>query len=257
MSFELPCNPEETIGSFCNCLVEGNPEQRTRERRVRRRALALSIVLQSAALAALVLIPLFGKTERIALAGIIPIPPYYHHSGQVHQDAETPQRRPTTIICRICAPLSIPNHISTVDIGPSQPNEPIEPSGLLDIGPDCSGCINMPGPQGPRPPQPQAEKQTPRKRLQMTQLDPAMLVHRVEPFYPTLPRQMGRSGRVELRAIIATDGSIQFLQVVSGDPLFIQSALQAVQQWRYRPTILNGQPVEIDTFITVIYNINR
>jgi periplasmic protein TonB len=255
MSLEFRYNPEQTLGSLCNCLLEGDPEQRTCERRVRRRALALSIALQSAALAALVLIPLFGKTERIALAGMIPIPPYYHHSGQVHQNAAIPQRRLTTTICRICAPLRIPNRISTADNGPSQPAESIDPIGLLNIGPDCPGCINMPGPEGPRPPQPQA--QTPRKRLQMTRLDPAMLVHRVEPFYPTLPRQLGRSGRVELRAIIATDGSIQSLQVVSGDPLFIQSALQAVQQWRYKPTILNGQPVEIDTFITVIYNINR
>lgn len=84
-----------------------------------------------------------------------------------------------------------------------------------------------------------------------------MLIYRVEPAYPVLPKQMGRSGRVELRAIIATDGTIQSLQVVSGDPLFIQSALQAVQQWRYKPTILNGQRVEIDTFITVVYTINR
>ena len=84
-----------------------------------------------------------------------------------------------------------------------------------------------------------------------------MLIHRVEPMYPTLARQIGRAGRVELRAAIATDGTIQSLQVVSGDPLFYQSALDAVRQWRYRPTVLNGQPVEIDTFITVIYNIDR
>jgi protein TonB len=95
----------------------------------------------------------------------------------------------------------------------------------------------MPGREGPIPPQ--------------------TLIHRVEPVYPTLPRQMGRGGRVELRAIIATDGTIQSLQAVSGDPLFFQSALDAVRQWRYRPTFLNGKPVEIDTFITVIYNINR
>ena len=84
-----------------------------------------------------------------------------------------------------------------------------------------------------------------------------MLIHRVEPMYPTLPKQLGRGGRVELRAVIATDGTIQSLQVVSGDPLFYQSALEAVRQWRYRPTVLNGEAVEIDTFITVIYNINR
>jgi protein TonB len=90
-----------------------------------------------------------------------------------------------------------------------------------------------------------------------TQISAAMLIHRVEPLYPTLARQLGRTGRVELRAVIATDGTIQSLQVVSGDPLFYQSAMDAVRQWRYRPTVLNGEAVEIDTFITVIYNINR
>jgi protein TonB len=93
--------------------------------------------------------------------------------------------------------------------------------------------------------------------VHQTRIDPAMLIHRVEPVYPTLARQLGRAGRVELRAIIATDGTIQSLQVVSGDPLFYQSALEAVRQWRYRPTVLNGIAVEIDTFITVIYNMQR
>jgi protein TonB len=91
----------------------------------------------------------------------------------------------------------------------------------------------------------------------MTHLDPAMLIHRVEPVYPALPKQLGRSGRVELRAIIATDGTIQSLQVAGGDPLFYQSAMEAVRQWRYSPTILNGQPVEIDTYISVIYTMQR
>jgi len=91
----------------------------------------------------------------------------------------------------------------------------------------------------------------------MTRLEPAMLIHRVEPIYPTLMKQIRREGRVELRAIIATDGSIESLQVVAGDAGFYQSALDAVRQWRYRPTVLNGQPVEIDTFITVIYTMQH
>jgi TonB family protein len=91
----------------------------------------------------------------------------------------------------------------------------------------------------------------------MTRLDPAMLTHRVEPVYPTLAKQLGRSGRVELKAVIATDGTIQSLQVASGDPLFYQSAMDAVRQWRYTPTVLNGQPVEIDTYISVIYTMQR
>jgi len=95
------------------------------------------------------------------------------------------------------------------------------------------------------------------RRLRFTQLDPAMLIHRVEPIYPPLAKQTHREGRVELRAIIGTDGRIRSLQIVAGDPLFEQSAVEAVQQWRYKPTILNGQPVEIDTSIMVIYSMQR
>ena len=62
---------------------------------------------------------------------------------------------------------------------------------------------------------------------------------------------------MELRAIIGTDGYIHSLQVVTGDGLFVQSALQAVQQWHYKPTYLNGQPVEIDTYITVVYTLQH
>jgi len=93
--------------------------------------------------------------------------------------------------------------------------------------------------------------------VRVTTVDPAMLIRRVEPVYPALAKQTRREGRVELRAIIGTDGTIQYLQIVASDPLFDISARDAVQQWRYRPTILNGQPVEIDTYITVVYTLQH
>ena len=80
-----------------------------------------------------------------------------------------------------------------------------------------------------------------------------MLIRRIEPVYPPLAKLTHKEGRVELHAIIATDGSIQSLEIVGGDFLFFQSAKEAVSQWHYKPTILNGQAVEIDTHITVIY----
>jgi len=257
MSLELQCNPEETLGSLCSCLLEGDREQRTCERRIRRRALAMSIALQSAALAALVLIPLFGKTGRLVLAkNFIPLPPYHRDSGEAHQNSSTTPRRPSSnfTLCLTCPIYRSPTQRLNFQEPPQDEDLP-ESSGSTGFDRNCSGCISMPGPEGPHPPK--IPEEAPQKRLQVTHLDPAMLIHRVEPIYPPLAKQTGRGGRVELRAIIATDGTIQSLQVISGDPLFIQSALQAVQQWRYKPTILNGQRVEIDTFITVVYNINR
>ena len=84
-----------------------------------------------------------------------------------------------------------------------------------------------------------------------------MLLRRIEPVYPRLAVQTHREGRVELHAIIGTDGTIQALQVMSGDVLFYQSAKDAVLQWRYKPTYLNHQPVEVDTTITVIYTLGH
>jgi protein TonB len=88
-------------------------------------------------------------------------------------------------------------------------------------------------------------------------IDPALLQHRVEPVFPALAQQTRRSGKVELHALIGADGSVQALSVVSGDPLFVNSALDAVRQWHYRPTYLNGNAVEVDTYITVIYTLRQ
>ena len=95
------------------------------------------------------------------------------------------------------------------------------------------------------------------RRVIITHIDPSRIIRRVEPIYPPLGFQLHRETRVELRAIISTDGTIQSLQVISGDPLFYPSALNAVRQWRYTPTLLNDQPVEVDTYITVIYSLVR
>jgi protein TonB len=79
----------------------------------------------------------------------------------------------------------------------------------------------------------------------------AMLVHRVQPEYPSIARAMRLSGTVELRAIIGTDGAVRQLEVIRGNQILAQAAVAAVQQWLYQPTRLNGQPVEVETHITV------
>lgn len=85
----------------------------------------------------------------------------------------------------------------------------------------------------------------------VSQLTEAQLVNRVEPVYPRIATLSGIQGQVKLHAIIARDGSVQSLNVISGHPLLVSSALEAVRQWRYRPYVLNGEPVEVETFITV------
>jgi len=85
----------------------------------------------------------------------------------------------------------------------------------------------------------------------------ARIVNRVQPVYPPLARQTRISGTVRLHAIIGKDGTIQSLEVLSGHPLLQQAALDAVRQWRYQPTLLNGDPVDVDTTIDVIFSLNQ
>src|SRR5216683_495003 len=85
--------PERDFGSLRGCLVEGDPEQRRRERCIRRRSLAISVALQSAILAAAVLLSLFGKAERIVFAKVTPVPPYAPYRDTSH-NSSTP-RNPT------------------------------------------------------------------------------------------------------------------------------------------------------------------
>jgi protein TonB len=251
--------PEDGLGTLRGCLVEGDAEQRRRERRVRRRALAVSVFLQSAVLAALVLVPLFGKTQRIALAYATPIPPYspYRHASQ-NSGAPPPRQHNQQNTCRFCPPASIPRTIVTHDESSSSRQSDDAPPGIGDNIPGAiDGTIPLSDSRQRVLPPPNEHQVTRPQIVRMTQLDPAMLIRRVQPVYPPLAIQTHREGRVELRAIIGTDGTIQSLQIVAGDPLFDLSAKEAVSQWRYKPTILNGQAVEIDTFITVVYTMQH
>ena len=77
------------------------------------------------------------------------------------------------------------------------------------------------------------------------------LILRVQPLYPPLARQARIQGQVVLRAVISRSGAIENLQVLSGHPMLVQSAIDAVKQWHYRPYSLNGEAVEVETQVTV------
>jgi TonB family protein len=85
----------------------------------------------------------------------------------------------------------------------------------------------------------------------------AKIIKRVQPEYPEEARSTHISGTVRLHVIIGKDGRMKSLEVVSGHPMLQQAALNAVRQWQYQQTLLNGEPVEIDTTIDVIFSLNR
>lgn len=82
-----------------------------------------------------------------------------------------------------------------------------------------------------------------------------LLIHKVQPQYPPLARSARIQGTVVLQAVIGKDGTIQNLRAVSGHPMLTPAAIDAVKQWRYKPYFLNGEPVEVDTQITVNFTL--
>lgn len=190
----------------------------------------------------------------------LPVPPYHgggnsstNHKHPAPHPHPTPDR--WQLPCRFCAPSPIVHHNQDADdaeppnldggAGPGIGNAP----GFTGTGPGLSNGFET-GSRLPvtRPPEPPHESGRIRKGEGVMQ---AMLIHRVQPEYPAIARAAHISGTVQLRAIIGKDGIVRELEVVSGNPLLAQSAKAAVREWRYRPTLLNHEPVEVQTYVTV------
>ena len=106
------------------------------------------------------------------------------------------------------------------------------------------------------PPPPPPPKATTPKRIRVGgQVENAKLIFQPKPEYPPLAKMARIQGTVRLEAIISRDGTIQDLRVLNGHPLLVKSALEAVQRWRYQPTLLNGEPVEVVTEIDVNFTL--
>ena len=99
---------------------------------------------------------------------------------------------------------------------------------------------------------------TPIKRIRVaSRVAEANLIHDVAPQYPPEAGRARVEGTVVLMAVIGKDGSVQDVRVESGLPLLAQAAIDAVRQWRYRPYLLNGEPVEVDSRITINFTLSR
>ncbi|HKN21312.1 MAG TPA: TonB family protein [Terracidiphilus sp.] len=126
--------------------------------------------------------------------------------------------------------------------GQPMPSLPEAPAGHLSGIPEYS---NQPGPELP-------------KRVNVSPgVAQGMLISKTPPVYPIDAKKAGVSGTVVLSAVIGTDGLIKDLQIVSGPDMLQQAAVDAVKQWRYRPYLLNGAPVEVHTTINIIFTLAR
>jgi protein TonB len=217
----------------------------------RRRALSLGYVIEGILLGLVVLFPLI-HTEALP-SGLIsnliinaPPPP-----GALAQRA--PVRKAVRVSMRdlMAAPVTIPNRIVPLSEQPERAVEPPtvglpgsvpwgDPHGL----PDGFGRAVLPPPPPRRAP---AVARLPVGGV----VEASRLVFQAQPEYPQIARMARVQGTVRLAAIITKDGAIASLQVLSGPPLLIKAALDAVSRWRYQPTLLDGEPVEVSTEIDV------
>ena len=104
-------------------------------------------------------------------------------------------------------------------------------------------------------PAPMPKTVTPRAVRVSSGVAQGLLIHEVRPQYPSPARSARIQGAVVLQATISKDGTIQNLHLISGHPLLVRAAFEAVRQWRYRPYLLNNEPVEVDTTIQVNFTL--
>jgi len=120
------------------------------------------------------------------------------------------------------------------------------------------GGIPAAAPPPPPPPPPAAKKEAAVQRIKVGgNVQGAMILKKTPPIYPALAKSARVQGVVHLAAIIAKDGTIQELHALGGPALLIQAAMDAVKTWVYRPTMLNGEPVQVETTIDVNFTLNQ
>ena len=225
-------------------------------------AVAVSMAFQIFALGILILIPLIytEALPRTMLSTLLVAPP------PPPPPPPPPAAMPIKIVKpvarliqagKLVAPREIPKQINIIkeqELPPDVGFVGVQggvPGGIPggQVGGVIGGIIG--GSLGGAPPPP--PKEGPKIIRRGGDVQQALLINQIKPVYPMLARQARIYGTVRLQAIIATDGTIKELQVISGHPLLIQAARDAVLQWRYKPTLLNGEPYEVITFIDIVF----
>lgn len=150
-----------------------------------------------------------------------------------------------------------------IDVPVDTGGDSFVPGAIYAPGPLESGVRVAPPPpvhvERSKPPEPAPQPQErPLQRIKVSEgVQAALIIRRAMPVYPSLARQARVQGVVRLEGVIARDGTMQQLRVISGHPMLVQAALEAVRQWVYRPTYLNGEPVEVQAPIEVRFTLSQ
>jgi protein TonB len=250
-------------------------EQSMLDRRSAKRplALAVSLVLQIGFLAIALVVPLvfidgLPAAQLSTLFVLPPLPVARAAAPEPAPEAATRRVRVRPVADNVFrAPSAIPRRVARIveeiEIDPNLaqlalhvPDDVGQRGGSRDGIPGLDGLFSAPRPEAPPPPAPVENKSPAIQRIKRGgEVVEAMAISRPGPVYPELAKRARVQGDVELNAVIGVDGSIQELRVRSGHPLLVKAAVEAVSQWRYQPTTLNGDPVEVATLITVTFRL--
>jgi protein TonB len=205
-------------------------------------------LLRVASLDLPVKIPILLPVEKIDLK-VKPEPKAAPHPVQVVS-------RPIFHLAALQVPTAAPRHI---DLSPDAPEIGTGPATAGLAGPSLGGMVPVTTIQ---PPAPTAVAKSPPAAPPVQVrvgfgVQSAKLIFGPRPAYPPLARTTRTQGTVRIHAVIGRDGAIKNLQVISGPPLLVAVAMEAVQQWRYKPTLLNGEPVEVITVIDVNFTLSQ
>lgn len=225
-------------------------------------ATIVSFIIQVALVGVLVLIPLIF-TEALPkqqLMGYLVAPPPPPPPPPPPAAAPVVKVvKPTTEIDngQLKAPTAIPKKIAMIKEDEAPPSTGVTggiPGGV--VGGTAGGVVGgVLGSIVQAAPVAVPKAATPQRVKVSAGVTTGLLIRKVQPVYPPLAKQARISGAVVLQAVIGKDGTIQNLKAVSGHPMLIPSALDAVRQWKYKPYYLNGEPVEVDTQVTVNFTL--
>jgi len=233
----------------------------------KRAAVPLAYLSEGMLVGVAVLLPLIytqALPKTLLFVRDLPAPPPAPPPPAALRAASRPVVRHWTADDLLKAPVTIPKNLVRVVEEPLPPEDGVGsswgvpggirdgvPGGMPPGIPDSLAWKTVP----PPPPQPRAARPT---LVRVGgQVQPPKLIYQPRPEYPPLAKVARIQGTVRLEAIIGRDGTIQNLKVLEGHPLLVKAAVEAVERWRYQPTLLNGEPVDVLTEIDVNFNLNE
>jgi periplasmic protein TonB len=214
-------------------------------------SVGVSMILEAGIVGALLLIPLiYTQTLPTSVMNTFLVAPPPPAPPPPPQQAVVKPQKTFAVNHMMEAPTMIPKQIEIAKDEAPPSVAPSDTTGVAGGTGDVLGGIGTAA--GPPPPPPAA---APARIKVGGDVQAASLTKQVTPAYPNIAKTAHVSGTVTLHAIISKDGSIEKLEYVSGPALLMASAMTAVKEWRYKPTMLNGQPVEVDTTVQVVFSL--